>query len=474
MIHRQILSSCQLVMTTFAIAPVTGALGQSSQPLLSVNLTQGSGYSYGCCDSHLWPSLSFSVRDIAVTSTSTYATATVNLHIETSRTNPFGWSDVSSIASFDVNVRGNPGDHYRVLWSCFGRATGSGYVPGSNLPTVFYQGCGNPGAQGNFDNASQDSGIRSGTLSGGTPGGSHKVTSFGHWISLSQGGHRSADWTVNVVVEIVRPNPRSPTARIVGPSTASENVQVSYDGSTSLDPDGTIEEYRWTMQHSNGFDTLFSPVIQYDWSVSGTYLVTLAVTDNDGLTASTNLVVTVFPPKACAVDPLTPIPILVQQYPELYPGSTLGLEANPIDSFHLQPNMQTALACFQGRIQGAGGTFRLNSAYRTNAYQAHLREVWDKWIAIKPLAGDPTCSQVYADVQSEFDKHGIVHRPASADLGPHTTGSAIDVCADGIARRQCSTSIPNSVLSSTQTLAIADQCGLHRRVPTDPVHFEHK
>jgi hypothetical protein len=162
---------------------------------------------------------------------------------------------------------------------------------------------------------------------------------------------------------------------------------------------------------------------------------------------------------------------LVQQYPELYPGATFGLESNPIDTVHLKPNMQDARACFKVGIEGAGGTFKLTSAFRTDAYQAHLREVWDTWGKLQDLAGDAACSQIYAAVNTEFSYHGIVHRPA--EVSNHTTGSAIDVCADGIARSSCAGSIPNSVLSASRTLNIADVCGLHQS-PTDQVHFEHK
>ncbi|MFQ5638544.1 MAG: S8 family serine peptidase [bacterium] len=67
---------------------------------------------------------------------------------------------------------------------------------------------------------------------------------------------------------------------------------VTLDGSASFDPDGTIVGYQWT----EGATVLGNAAIITPSFAVGTHNVTLTVTDNDGLTGSDNLVVTVNAP----------------------------------------------------------------------------------------------------------------------------------------------------------------------------------
>lgn len=177
-----------------------------TQPLISVTVSPGSSYSYGCCETHPWPSLNLQVKDVISTSSTTYATATVHVHVETSDTNPNGWADVSTTVSFDFNILGSTGDQYRLTWDCTVQTEADGYVPGSNLPTIFYQGCGipNPSDQGNFNHTATQSGVINGTISRDDPSGYVKVATYGQNLELSQGGHRSEDWVFNVSVQIFR------------------------------------------------------------------------------------------------------------------------------------------------------------------------------------------------------------------------------------------------------------------------------
>jgi hypothetical protein len=216
-------------------------LAQSgAPPLISIQVSPGSNYIYGCCDNHLWPSLNFQVKDITVSSSATSSTATVSLHVETSDSNPYGWADVTSSGGFDVNVRGTSGDPYRLTWSCTGAIEADGYIPGSNLPTVALFGCGTLGAQGNFNLTSHDSGVINGTLSGGNPGDYHYATSFGHTISMDQGGHRSADWIVSVTVTIMSNQPLTLSC----PSSAA-TVDVYY--TSSLGASGGLPPYTFSL-----------------------------------------------------------------------------------------------------------------------------------------------------------------------------------------------------------------------------------
>jgi large repetitive protein len=82
---------------------------------------------------------------------------------------------------------------------------------------------------------------------------------------------------------------------------------ISFDGSNSYDPDGTIQNYTWNF--GDGTLSHNAAEIHY-WTDNGTYNVTLLVTDNDGASAVAYLIMTVLnqPPQAFFPD------ILVRSY----------------------------------------------------------------------------------------------------------------------------------------------------------------
>ncbi|MAU11687.1 MAG: hypothetical protein CL607_17815 [Anaerolineaceae bacterium] len=67
------------------------------------------------------------------------------------------------------------------------------------------------------------------------------------------------------------------------------NQDVILDGSGSSDSDGTIESYSW-VENSVEIATTENPTVNFD---VGTYTVTLTVTDDDGATASDDVIITV-------------------------------------------------------------------------------------------------------------------------------------------------------------------------------------
>ncbi len=75
-----------------------------------------------------------------------------------------------------------------------------------------------------------------------------------------------------------------------------EGSTVYLDGGGSLDPDGRIEEYRWTITTPNGTtirpDCPTCARTQFQTKQNGTYNATLTVVDDDGATASDTLYVT--------------------------------------------------------------------------------------------------------------------------------------------------------------------------------------
>jgi hypothetical protein len=115
-------------------------------------------------------------------------------------------------------------------------------------------------------------------------------------------------------------------------------------------------------------------------------------------------------------------------------------------------------------VKNAGGNTSnfVSSAWRPSAYQAHLREVYNKWMELKSknIAG---CSALKDEVEKEVDKHelrGLKTQPASP-TGKHTTGDAFDLHVGGIG-------LPLSRLDE-----LAKGCGLFRPLKAkDPFHFQ--
>jgi len=67
------------------------------------------------------------------------------------------------------------------------------------------------------------------------------------------------------------------------PSEPYLGQTVTFDASSSYDPDGYIVSYTWDFGDGNN-TTVTDSVITYNYAAVGTYNVTLTVVDNDGLT----------------------------------------------------------------------------------------------------------------------------------------------------------------------------------------------
>ncbi|MDH3646052.1 MAG: PKD domain-containing protein [Gammaproteobacteria bacterium] len=88
----------------------------------------------------------------------------------------------------------------------------------------------------------------------------------------------------------ISPQPVAPTANPNGPYSALVGDSITFDGSGSSDPDGSIVSYDWDFG-DGGTGTGVNP--SYAYSADGTFTVTLTVTDNDGLTNSATTTATI-------------------------------------------------------------------------------------------------------------------------------------------------------------------------------------
>ena len=129
-----------------------------------------------------------------------------------------------------------------------------------------------------------------------------------------------------------------------------------------------------------------------------------------------------------------------------------------------------ALALFTRKIVSVGGTIHVTSAWRPAPYQAHLQQVWDKWMVELKDNTTPSCSELRNDVASEFTRHGLLESQRPAGYSDHTRGTAFDAIVSvpvrivAVARRK------RRQVINGDTLALS--AGLRRPlIVADPVHY---
>ena len=137
------------------------------------------------------------------------------------------------------------------------------------------------------------------------------------------------------------------------------------------------------------------------------------------------------------------------------PVTAYNPDPYPLDIAGMTQGTQTALTCLQNAVGAAGGSLTVTSAFRPQAYQDHIREVWDKWQAIQNN-NSAACAQTKAQVQTEWNRHGLAFQPAA--VSNHTAGNAFDATWNP------------GTLNIDQ---LAGGCNLSRSVPGDAVHFVH-
>jgi len=122
------------------------------------------------------------------------------------------------------------------------------------------------------------------------------------------------------------------------------------------------------------------------------------------------------PPPPCGVAPL----------PAISDADALKFEAGESkDVGSLMPAMAKALEKFENLVLSVGGQFELKSAYRPPAYQAHLQQVWYKWMELKNNR-DLGCQTLRAQVGEEFAHHHLLESQHPVTTSDHTRGLAFD------------------------------------------------
>jgi D-alanyl-D-alanine dipeptidase len=126
------------------------------------------------------------------------------------------------------------------------------------------------------------------------------------------------------------------------------------------------------------------------------------------------------PPPPCLLEPLSQIDDTDALEFEAASGTSAV-----VDVEGLTPAMSAALHRFVQTVASVGGEMELKSAYRPPAYQAHLQDVWDKWMTVRSNR-DPNCTEVRAGMQMEFERHRLLESQRPVTFSDHTRGNAFD------------------------------------------------
>ncbi len=159
----------------------------------------------------------------------------------------------------------------------------------------------------------------------------------------------------------------------------------------------------------------------------------------------------------CEVDPLQPI---------TDPDAQRFENGDNVREDRLSDSMKDKLKCLREKVAEKGGSLTVNSAWRPQAYQDHLRELADKHPALIRLAileqvKECQPEPYYRAVHPDYVRHGLNRNVAKNSN--HTTGEAFDASWSGVNIDE-----------------LAGECGLHRPLPApkadggDPPHFTHK
>ena len=143
-------------------------------------------------------------------------------------------------------------------------------------------------------------------------------------------------------------------------------------------------------------------------------------------------------PKICAATAITPY-----GPPDAAPAGNLTAAT------------QTALTCLQNAVTAAGGTMIVTTTYRSQAYQDHLVEVYDK--VTGPAPAGPECEAVRQNYASERATHFPMGPPARG-VSNHTNGTAFDATV--------------TLPAGTSIDTLQAGCNLTRPLPAEPWHFE--
>jgi PKD repeat protein len=133
----------------------------------------------------------------------------------------------------------------------------------------------------------------SGTASSSLTISTFSTTPQQSWTVTVSGTSGAVSHFTSLTLLVLAPPDIPPTARFsFTPTNPVAGQTVTFDGSASFDPDGSVQS--WTWSFGDGF-LGFSSITFHTYANSGNYTVTLTVRDNAGLFSSASMSVPVLP-----------------------------------------------------------------------------------------------------------------------------------------------------------------------------------
>lgn len=127
-------------------------------------------------------------------------------------------------------------------------------------------------------------------------------------VTLVVTDDRGATATQTLVIDVSEDSNIAPGADFTAdPVTGTAPLAVNFDGSASADVDGTIASYAWNFGNGQNGTGVTPPAVTY--TLPGTYVATLTVTDNKGATGTASQTITVNrPPNVSPTGSITATP----------------------------------------------------------------------------------------------------------------------------------------------------------------------
>lgn len=167
-----------------------------------------------------------------------------------------------------------------------------GPVMGNALSSIVFDGSGSTDADGEI--VSYEWSFGDGVVAFGNPTHHIYLAEGAFTVGLTVTDSDGATATATLDITVVAPEmPVAPTANPGGPYTGNVGTALTFDGSASMDPDGTIGTYAWDFGDGT---TGTGPMPTKTYTAAGAYDVTLTVTDDSGTTGMAATTATISPP----------------------------------------------------------------------------------------------------------------------------------------------------------------------------------
>ncbi|MDH5687681.1 MAG: PKD domain-containing protein, partial [Candidatus Bathyarchaeota archaeon] len=119
--------------------------------------------------------------------------------------------------------------------------------------------------------------------------------------------------------------------------TAPVGTEITFNASSSYDPDGTIALYEWDFESDETYDAT-GVTKAHTYMTDGTYTVTLRVTDNDGLTGTATDTKTITQPATIESCDQSGNPKDIFDPGEIVYAKGIGYDPNEMVEIHVVPN----------------------------------------------------------------------------------------------------------------------------------------